>query len=75
MVGAHEIQQAHKMIRDFVEAEAGAEISKYLRIIYGGPVSKDNAERLIQMPDVDGFLVHDEPGLSDQFQTIVDDVD
>ena len=75
MVGAQEIQETHKMIRDFIEAEVGAEISKYLRIIYGGPVSKDNAERLIRMPDVDGFLVHDEPGLSEQFQTIVDEVD
>lgn len=63
------------MIRDFIEAEVGTEIAKFLRIIYSGPVSKQNAEQLIKMEDVDGFLVHDKPSMSQDFQTIVDDVD
>lgn len=67
LVSNQEIQDVHKMIRGFIDQEVGSEISKYLRIIYGGPVSKANASGLIQMKDVDGFLVHDEPSLTSQF--------
>lgn len=75
LIGHKEIQETHKMIRDFIETEVGPETAKFLRIIYAGPVSEHNAPELIQMEDVDGFLVHGEPALTEQFQQIVDDVD
>ena len=75
LIDNKEIQETHKMIRNFIEAEVGPETAKFLRIIYAGPVSKHNAADLIQMEDVDGFLVQGEPSMTDQFQQIVDDVD
>ena len=75
LITNNDIQETHKMIREFVEAEVGTEISKYLRIIYGGPVSQENAVELIKKEDVDGFLLHDEPSMTEQFEKIVDDID
>ena len=52
----------------------GEEISKFLRIIYAGPVSEHNAKELIKLEDIDGFLVHNGAAMSKEFETIVNDV-
>lgn len=62
------------MIREFIEKEVSEDVAKYLRIIYAGPVSKDNSSDLIKLKDVDGFLVHNEPSMSEEFDRIVQDV-
>ena len=52
------------MIRDIIKKDVSEEIAKFIRIIYAGPVSKHNAQELIKLEDVDGFLVHNEPSMS-----------
>ena len=48
-------------------------ISKKIRIIYGGQVDKNNAERLIMMRDIDGFLLS-ETSVTPEFKDIVETV-
>ncbi len=48
-------EEAHQFIRE----ELGKKFSfgKSIRILYGGSVKPDNAEALLKMPSIDGFLV------------------
>ena len=69
-----QIQEAHENIRFWVEREVHPEIARNLRIIYGGSVTKDNANDLIQERDVDGFLVGG-ASITPDFKDIVEKVD
>ena len=35
----------------------GAEQAAVVRIVYGGSVTETNADKLIELPDVDGFMI------------------
>lgn len=50
-------QDAACAIREGLKTQFGATVSDGVRILYGGSVTSKNAGELIEMPDVDGFLV------------------
>ena len=66
-----EIDKIHSFIRQWIEDNVSEEISKKIRIIYGGQVDKNNAERLIMMRDIDGFLLS-ETSVTPEFKDIVE---
>ena len=35
----------------------GAEQAKVVRIVYGGAVTESNADKLIELADLDGFMI------------------
>ena len=49
-------QEVHAFIRSQL-AEAGGSPALTVRVLYGGSVNADNAERIFSMPDVDGGLI------------------
>ena len=50
-----QIQLAHKAIQDILSSNFKGAYD--IHILYGGSVNSDNAEDLIQVPGVDGFLI------------------
>jgi triosephosphate isomerase (TIM) len=50
-------QEAHAFVRGLVRAAYGETVADAVRIQYGGSVKPDNAQELMQQPDVDGALV------------------
>jgi triosephosphate isomerase len=50
-------ESAHAHIRKWVAERYNAAFSERIRILYGGSVKPDNAETLMQQPNVDGALV------------------
>ena len=65
------IQEIHEFIRKEIKEKMGEEISNKIRIIYGGNVDEKNCNELIQLKDVDGFLVS-EPSLKPTFINIIE---
>jgi triosephosphate isomerase (TIM) len=49
--------EAHLMIRSEVAGLVGRRIADEMRILYGGSVKPDNAEALLNQPEIDGALV------------------
>lgn len=47
----------HACLRKWVADNVSTDISKSLRIQYGGSVTASNAKELAGSPDIDGFLV------------------
>lgn len=68
-----EINKIHQFIRRWICDNVSEDISKQIRIIYGGHVDKENATRLIMMRDVDGFLLS-ESSITPEFKDIVETV-
>lgn len=54
---ADDAEQGHKFIRNVVEKMFDKNISKNIRIIYGGSMKPENAKELLSMPNIDGGLV------------------
>lgn len=52
-----QVESALSDIRDFVNADFGADVACAVRILYGGSVTPVNAASLIKAHDVDGFLI------------------
>lgn len=50
-------QEVHQFIRSLIEKSFGNDLSKSIRILYGGSVKPDNIANLMAMPDIDGALV------------------
>lgn len=50
-------QEVHLNLRNHLQKQQGKEVADKVRIIYGGSVTEGNASELIQMNDIDGFLV------------------
>jgi triosephosphate isomerase len=48
---------AHRLIRAQVKEHFGAEAANKVRVMYGGSVKPDNAQSLMERPEIDGFLV------------------
>lgn len=53
----HEAERVCEMIRDTMKRMFNVETSESLRILYGGSVKPDNAEKLLNHKDIDGALV------------------
>jgi len=49
-------QNVLSFLRGHIEV-LDAELAQNIRILYGGSVKADNAEKLFSMPDIDGGLV------------------
>lgn len=50
-------QEVHDKLRQWFTKNVSDDVSKSLRIIYGGSVTPDNAKDLAKEKDIDGFLV------------------
>jgi triosephosphate isomerase (TIM) len=49
-------QEVHAFIRGLI-AEKSTEVAEVIRILYGGSMKPDNAQELIEKPDIDGGLI------------------
>jgi triosephosphate isomerase (TIM) len=49
--------EAHAFIRKFIAGKFGEQAAEMTPILYGGSVKPENTKSLIDMPDIDGFLV------------------
>jgi triosephosphate isomerase len=59
------------MIRNWLKQQVSQDVASKTRVIYGGSVTDVNAAELINMPDIDGFLVGG-ASLKPAFKTIVE---
>jgi len=50
-------EEAHAFIRGWIERHFGAEAAAGLRILYGGSVTPENIDGLMECPSIDGALV------------------
>ncbi len=64
-------QEVHQMIRQLIAELFGKGAADGLRIQYGGSVKADNAEKLLDQPDIDGALVGGASLKADSFAAIV----
>ncbi|MFA5147437.1 MAG: triose-phosphate isomerase [Candidatus Omnitrophota bacterium] len=64
-------QEVHRYIRDLLKKMYDEELSKKVRIQYGGSVKPDNIKELISQEDVDGALVGGASLKADSFSGIV----
>ena len=53
----YQIQEMHEFIRKLFNDKYGSDISKQIRILYGGSVKPNNAEEIFSLNDVDGGLI------------------
>ena len=52
-----EVNDVHETLRNLLREVKGADVSKKIRILYGGSVKPDNAKAIFSLDDVDGALV------------------
>jgi triosephosphate isomerase len=64
-------QEVHGQLRNWISKTVSKEVADSVRIIYGGSVTEQNADALINQQDIDGFLVGG-ASLKSGFKTIVD---
>jgi triosephosphate isomerase (TIM) len=50
-------QEVHALIRSTIESLGGKSVAEKIRIQYGGSVKPENAQLLLNQPDIDGALV------------------
>jgi len=68
---SQQAQEVHQEVRKWIETNVNADISKSIRIIYGGSVKTNNCDELISQVDIDGFLVGGASLIADDFHKIV----
>lgn len=54
---AHEVHQMMLLVRKTVRDVFGEKALKDIHVIYGGAVNEENANEILQVPDLDGVLV------------------
>lgn len=64
-------QAVHAALRAQLVHDRGEAFAAQIRILYGGSVKADNAEKLLSQPDIDGALVGGASLVADQFVAIV----
>ena len=64
-------QEVHRFIRTLIAKSFGNDLSKSIRILYGGSVKPDNILNLMEMPDIDGALVGGASLSAESFSRIV----
>ncbi|MDG5767654.1 triose-phosphate isomerase [Balneolales bacterium ANBcel1] len=64
-------QEMHSFIRQELAGLFGQEIADAIRILYGGSMKPDNADELLQNPDVDGGLIGGASLKPDSFAELV----
>jgi triosephosphate isomerase len=53
----NQANEAQRVVRELVKAQAGDAVADALRILYGGSVKPDNIVELMREPEIDGALV------------------
>jgi len=53
----NQANDAHRVVRELVKAQAGEAVAEALRILYGGSVKPDNIVELMREAEIDGALV------------------
>ena len=71
----NQIKDAHLQIKNILSKQSPKNILANFPILYGGSVTSDNAEELISVPGVDGFLIGGASLNIDSFTSIVRIVD
>lgn len=69
---AGEVQQVHAYVRALIAKRLGKAEAAAMRILYGGSVKADNADRLMRLPDVDGGLIGGASLKADDFWAIAE---
>ena len=64
-------QEVHAYIRNWLQDRYGLEVSQNCRIQYGGSVKPENANELLNRPDIDGALVGGASLKADSFAGII----
>jgi triosephosphate isomerase len=64
-------QEAHNFIRKLISEMYDGQLSKEIRILYGGSVKPDNTAELMAQDDVDGLLVGGASLKADDFVAII----
>jgi len=64
-------QTTHATLRKWFKENVSEEVSKSIRIIYGGSVKPANCEELIAQTDIDGFLVGGASLKADSYGAII----
>ncbi|MBF0357383.1 MAG: triose-phosphate isomerase [Magnetococcales bacterium] len=67
-----QVQEVHAFIRKLLADALGAEFADKIRILYGGSVKPDNAEKLFRLDDVDGGLIGGASLNASDFLAIID---
>ena len=57
IASADQTQEAAEFIRKWVRENIGEAQSKVVRIVYGGSVTESNADKLVELADLDGFMI------------------
>ncbi|VFP87036.1 Triosephosphate isomerase [Candidatus Erwinia haradaeae] len=65
-----QIQEMHEFIRDHI-AQKDSAVADQLALLYGGSVTKHNADKIFFQPDVDGALVGSASLIPDSFMEII----
>ncbi len=65
-----QVEEVHRMIRQFVSDHGGAECAAKLQILYGGSVNANNAATLLAQENIDGALVGGASLKADDFAVI-----
>lgn len=65
-----QVQETQGAVREWLQTNVSKECAENIRIIYGGAVSHLNIKKLINEPDVDGFLVG-AMALNESFRDII----
>jgi triosephosphate isomerase len=55
--GLDYISKMHSFIRDIVKENCGEDVSKHIRIIYGGSVNPETSDELLALDNVDGVFI------------------
>ena len=56
-ITAAKVKEAVGYIRVWMEEYVSMQASQIVRVLYGGPVNKDNAKEYIGFEDIDGFFI------------------
>jgi triosephosphate isomerase len=67
----NQANDAQRVVRELVKAQAGDQVAGALRILYGGSVKPDNIVELMREPEIDGALVGGASLSVDSFVKIV----
>jgi triosephosphate isomerase len=67
----NQANEAQRVVRELIKAQAGEEVAGALRILYGGSVKPDNIVELMREPEIDGALVGGASLSVDSFVKIV----
>ena len=57
IASADQIQEACNFIRGWVRTNLGAQQAEVVRIVYGGSVTETNADKIIEIAGIDGFMI------------------